>query len=279
VQAAGGVCSSYRPPLTAVLCAGGCDPVCACLLLTGLAGTCCSWTVAATWQLLGDRSGWMHLTHHHHTAQQQVRDDEARCRGVRAATGVLAVTVSCGCHLSVHADNTSTCLTLCVGCVLTTLPAGPYPSLHGLSPGSSLPGAPPLVGPAPGQQQQQPRPQPPPAAPQPGTSPYGSSGGGGYPSQLGGGSSSGVGAPSAARQPPAAAAAAAPLAGGSWSPGVAAALDAAVQAAAQGACKPSAAAISEAQKYAKFAVSSLNHDDVSGAVKFLSDALKALSRR
>lgn len=155
--------------------------------------------------------------------------------------------------------------------------AGPYPSLHGLGPGSSLPGAPPLVGPAPGQQQQQPRPQPPPAAPQPGTSPYGSSGGGGYPSQLGGGSSSGAGAaPPVARQPLAAAAAAAPPAGGSWSPGAAAALDAAVQAAAQGACKPSATAISEAQKYAKFAVSSLNHDDVSGAVKFLSDALKAL---
>ena len=34
--------------------------------------------------------------------------------------------------------------------------------------------------------------------------------------------------------------------------------------------------MSEAQKYAKFAVSSLNHDDVSGAAKFLSDALKAL---
>lgn len=49
-----------------------------------------------------------------------------------------------------------------------------------------------------------------------------------------------------------------------------------MQAAGQGACKPSAASISEAQKCAKFAVSSLNHDDVSGAVKFLSDALKAL---
>jgi hypothetical protein len=34
--------------------------------------------------------------------------------------------------------------------------------------------------------------------------------------------------------------------------------------------------MSEAQKCAKFAVSSLNHDDVSGAVKFLTDALKAL---
>lgn len=160
--------------------------------------------------------------------------------------------------------------------------AGPYPALHGLGPGTSLPGAPPLVdAPAPGgsypHQQQQQRPTPPPAAPQQGASPYGSSGGGasGYPGQYG--SSSAGGAPAARKQlSPAAAPVAASAGGAGWSQGAAAALEAAVQAAAQGTYKPSAAAMSEAQKCAKFAVSSLNHDDVSGAVKFLSDALKAL---
>uniref|UniRef100_A0A383WE14 Vta1/callose synthase N-terminal domain-containing protein n=1 Tax=Tetradesmus obliquus TaxID=3088 RepID=A0A383WE14_TETOB len=45
-----------------------------------------------------------------------------------------------------------------------------------------------------------------------------------------------------------------------------------------GSFQPSGAAISEAQKWAKFAVSSLGHDDVTGAVKFLSDALRLLTQ-
>jgi hypothetical protein len=43
-----------------------------------------------------------------------------------------------------------------------------------------------------------------------------------------------------------------------------------------GGFRPSAAAVAEAQKLAKWTKSSLDHDDVAGAVKCLADALKAL---
>jgi vacuolar protein sorting-associated protein VTA1 len=42
--------------------------------------------------------------------------------------------------------------------------------------------------------------------------------------------------------------------------------------------QPDLAAIQDAQKWAKYAVSSLSHDDVAGAVKFLSDALRLLTQ-
>ena len=41
--------------------------------------------------------------------------------------------------------------------------------------------------------------------------------------------------------------------------------------------KPPQTAVSEAQKYAKYAVSSLGFDDVSAATKYLTDALKLLT--
>jgi hypothetical protein len=46
-----------------------------------------------------------------------------------------------------------------------------------------------------------------------------------------------------------------------------------------GGLRPSAAALAEASKYAKWTKSALDHDDVTGAVKCLADALKALMPR
>jgi hypothetical protein len=46
---------------------------------------------------------------------------------------------------------------------------------------------------------------------------------------------------------------------------------------APGGYQPSPSAIAEAQKYSKYAASSLAFDDVSGAIKYLTDALKLLT--
>ncbi|WIA28963.1 hypothetical protein OEZ86_011498 [Tetradesmus obliquus] len=163
-------------------------------------------------------------------------------------------------------------------------PSG-YPTVGG---GHPLPAAPPLVDPysppppaaaAPPaapyslparQQHQQQRPAAPAAPPPPAAS---SSSYPSYPQQ---------GQPQRQQQPQQPGS---PYRGGAQQPAAAPAAAAAAAPAFQmpvlpppGSFQPSGAAISEAQKWAKFAVSSLGHDDVTGAVKFLSDALRLLTQ-
>ncbi|KAF6254768.1 Vta1 like-domain-containing protein [Scenedesmus sp. NREL 46B-D3] len=162
-------------------------------------------------------------------------------------------------------------------------PSGGYPGVDG---GYQLPVAPPLVDPVtpaaaaavphspPAVQQHQQRPPAAPIAPPPPAA--AATGGSPYPSHQ---------QPQRQQQH-----SGSPYRGGAQQPAAAAPAHAAAAAAAAapayqmpvlpppGSFQPSGAAVSEAQKWAKFAVSSLGHDDVTGAVKFLADALRLLTQ-